>query len=96
MVGLKRLENVWLGDFMYFRPSNNEIPFKNIKEFTLGQTKGKYFRIPEKLCMQLKDMTQLLSLSILRKNMAKFRRANRRKKIAPDIGEQPPDKNICN
>jgi len=46
VVGLKRLENVWLGDFMYFRPSNNEIPFRNIKEFTLGQTKGKYFRIP--------------------------------------------------
>jgi len=34
----------------------------------LGQTKGKYFRIPEKLCMQLKDMRQLLSLAILRKS----------------------------
>ena len=66
IVALKKIENVWLGDFMYFRPSNNEIPFKNIKEFTLGQTKGKYFRIPEKLAVQLKDMRELLSLSILR------------------------------
>jgi hypothetical protein len=40
------LENVWLGDFMYFRPSNHEIPFSNIRHFALGQTKGKYFRIP--------------------------------------------------
>lgn len=31
VVGLKRLENVWLGDFMYFRPSNNEIPFRKLK-----------------------------------------------------------------
>jgi hypothetical protein len=51
---------------MYFRPSNNEIPFRNIKEFILGQINGKHFRIPEKLCVQLKDMRQLLSLSILR------------------------------
>jgi hypothetical protein len=67
-VGLKRLETIWLGDFMYFRPSNNEIPFRKIKEFTLGQTKGRYFRIPEKLCMQLKAMKELLCLSILRNN----------------------------
>lgn len=46
VVSLKKIENVWLGDFMYFRSSNNEIPFKNIKEFTLGQTNGKSFRIP--------------------------------------------------
>lgn len=52
---------------MYFRPSNNEIPFKNLKEFTLGQTKGKYFRIPDKLCIQLKEMRCLLSLAILRR-----------------------------
>jgi hypothetical protein len=66
VVGLKRLENVWLGDFMYFRPSNNEIPFRKLKEFTLGQTRGKYFRIPDKLCVQLKDMRELLSLAIMR------------------------------
>lgn len=51
---------------MYFRPSNNEIAFKKLKEFTLGQTRGKYFRIPDKLCVQLKDMRELLSLAILR------------------------------
>ena len=45
--------------------------------------------------MQLKDMTQLLSLSILRNNINKYRRTNRLEKIAPDIGEQSPDKNIC-
>ena len=64
-VNLKRLENVWLGDFMYFRPSNNEIPFRNIKYFTLGQTKGKIFTIPSKLAHQFKDLNKLECLSLL-------------------------------